>query len=141
MPSAADRRSGVLPSRRLIAAFLAHVAATLIHFVHNAVYLNEYPNLPHWLTSGGVYASWCALTAIGVFGWVLMRYVSTNVGLVTLGVYALLGFGGFDHYTVAAISAHTSAMNLTIVLEAITGSLLLIATVREYVLQRRVRAR
>jgi len=53
-------------------------------------------------------------------------------------LYALLGFGGFDHYTLAAISAHTTAMNLTILFEAITGSTLLAIVVREYLQHRRV---
>jgi hypothetical protein len=123
---------GSVPSRTLLAAFIAHVVATLIHFVHNGVYVSDYPNLPQWLTSGGVYASWCALTLIGLAGLALLRYYSAKAGLGVLVVYALLGFGGLDHYTLAAIAAHTLAMNLTILFESVTGLLLLVAVVREF---------
>ena len=129
MPSEKFRRP---PSTALLAAVTAHVVATLTHFVHNAVFLADYPNLPVWLTAGGVYASWVVLTAVGIAGLALLRYVSVPLGLGVLVLYALLGFGGFDHYTLAAISAHTTAMNLTILFEAVTGTMLLAMIVREY---------
>ncbi|HMN45851.1 MAG TPA: hypothetical protein PKE27_14830 [Povalibacter sp.] len=129
------------PSSLLLAAVIAHVVATLIHFVHNAVFLADYPNLPAWLTAGGVYASWIVLTAVGLLGLALLRYVAVPLGLGVLVLYALLGFGGFDHYTVAAISAHTTAMNLTILFEAVTGSILLVIVAREYLQYRHVDAR
>jgi purine-cytosine permease-like protein len=129
------------PSGLLLAAVAAHVVATLVHFVHNAVFLADYPNLPVWLTAGGVYASWAVLTAIGIAGLALLRRVSVPAGLGVLVLYALLGFGGFDHYTLAAIAAHTTAMNLTILFEAMTGSMLLAMVVREYLRYRRVAVR
>ncbi|HEY6642978.1 hypothetical protein [Povalibacter sp.] len=121
------------PSWQLLAAFLAHVIATLTHFVHNGIYLSDYPNLPSWFTAAGVYASWCALTAVGLAGLALLRYVSTRLGLGVLILYGILGFGGLDHYTLASIAAHTTVMNLTILCESITGTLLLIAIVREFI--------
>jgi hypothetical protein len=131
---------GSIPSQTLLAAFLAHLVATLTHFIHNGVYVSDYPNLPQWLTAGGVFASWCALTLIGLAGLALLRYFSATVGLGVLAIYALLGFGGLDHYTLAAVAAHTLAMNLTILFESLTGSLLLVAVVREFVrLKRPVR--
>lgn len=129
------------PSDGLLAAAMAHVLATLTHFVHNAVFLADYPNLPGWLTAGGVYASWIVLTSIGLAGLALLRYVSVPLGLGVLVLYALLGFGGFDHYTLAAISAHTTAMNLTIAFEALTGTMLVMMVVREYLQQRRAAIR
>ena len=42
----------------------------------------------------------------------------------------MLGFGGLDHYTVAPVSAHTVAMNLTILLEAATAAVLLVFVAR-----------
>lgn len=132
MPGESVTSGGSVPSRIVLAAFLAHVVATLAHFAHNGMYVNDYPNLPQWLTAGGVYASWCALTLIGLAGLALLRYFSAKVGCAVLVVYALLGFGGLDHYTLAAVAAHTFAMNLTILVESLTGSLLLVAVVREF---------
>jgi hypothetical protein len=48
-----------------------------------------------------------------------------GAGLVLIAIYALLGLGGLDHYTLAPISAHTLAMNSTIWLETATGIALL----------------
>jgi len=44
---------------------------------------------------------------------------------VLIALYAVLGFAGLDHYTLAPISAHTLAMNATIWLETATAVLLL----------------
>jgi hypothetical protein len=116
-------------SPRLTFAFVAHCIASLVHFAHNAVYLDDYPNLPAWLTPAGVYASWLGLTAVGITGLALVRSGLRKAGLSVLALYALAGFGGLDHYTLASIRAHTLAMNLTIGLETLTASLLLFAVI------------
>jgi hypothetical protein len=119
-------------SPRIGFAFVAHCIASLIHFTHNAVFLDDYPNLPAWLTPAGVYASWLGLTAVGITGLALVRYGVRRAGLSVLVLYALLGFGGLDHYTLASIRAHTLAMNLTIGLETLTASLLLFAVIAQW---------
>jgi len=119
-------------SPRLTFAFIAHCIASLIHFTHNAVFLDDYPNLPAWLTPAGVYASWIGLTAVGLAGLVLIRSGMRRAGLSVLVLYAFLGFGGLDHYTVASIRAHTLAMNLTIALETLTASLVLFVVIAEW---------
>ena len=109
----------------LLPLMLTYGAASLLHFTHNAVYLRDYPNLPAWLTSGGVVAAWLVVAAVGTLGYVLYRRVSRVAGLILIAAFAVLGFGGLDHYTVAPMSAHTVAMNLTILLEGATGAVLL----------------
>jgi hypothetical protein len=119
-------------SPRLTFAFVAHCIASLVHFTHNAVYIDDYPNLPARLTPAGVYASWIGLTAVGITGLALIRFGLRKPGLSVLVLYTLLGFGGLDHYTVASIRAHTLAMNLTIGLETLTASLLFVAVIAEW---------
>src|SRR5882724_13660877 len=109
----------------LLPLMLVYGAASLLHFTHNAVYLRDYPNLPAWLTSGGVVGAWLVVAAVGTLGYVLYRRVSRVAGLILIAAFAVLGFGGLDHYTVAPMSAHTAAMNLTILLEGATGAVLL----------------
>lgn len=118
-------RSNVLPI-----LLLAYAAASLLHFVHNAEFLSEYPNMPVWLSPGIVYAVWVAITAIGVVGYLFFRGGYPLVGLTVLVVYAILGFGGLDHYMLAPISAHSTIMNATILLEAAAALILLTAVVR-----------
>jgi hypothetical protein len=111
----------------LLLLLLAYCAASLLHFVHNAVFLHDYPNLPGWLSSARVYAAWCAVTAVGGVGYWLYRAGYRLTGLSTIAVYAALGFGGLDHYALAPVSAHSFTMNLTIGLEALAAAALLIA--------------
>jgi hypothetical protein len=59
-------------------------------------------------------------------GYSLVRRGYGVLGLAILWVYAALGLGGMDHYGLAPISAHTFAMNLSIWLEVLTVSIVLI---------------
>ena len=113
-----------LPNRTLLALVLVHAAASLVHFVHNATFLADYPNMPIWITPGGIYAVWLAEAAVGAAGvWLFLR--GRMIGLALIAIYAVLGFAGLDHYMLAPISAHTVAMNATIWLETATGVVLL----------------
>lgn len=111
----------------VLCLMLAYCAATLLHFVHNAVFLNDYPNMPEWLSSARVYAAWCGVTAIGVVGYWLYRAGYRLTGLMTIAIYAALGFGGLEHFALAPVSVHSFTMNLTIGVEALTAAALLIA--------------
>ena len=111
-------------NRTLLALVMTHAAASLLHFVHNATFLADYPNMPIWITPGGIYAVWLAEAAVGAAGvWLFLR--GRMIGLALIAIYAALGFAGLDHYMLAPISAHTLAMNATIWLETATGVVLL----------------
>ena len=110
----------------LMPLMLIYGAASLLHFLHNAVYLRDYPNLPLWLTAGGVMGAWMIVAGTGLVGYLLYTRVTRAGGLITIAVYAAFGLGGLNHYTVAPVSAHTVAMNLTILLEAATAVGLLV---------------
>jgi len=111
-------------NRALLSLVLVHAAASLVHFVHNAAYLADYPNMPAWISPAGIYGVWLAEAAVGALG-VLFMLRGRSAGLVLIALYAVLGFAGLDHYTLAPISAHTLAMNATIWLETATAVLLL----------------
>lgn len=123
--------------RTLIGALLLlYVAASLLHFVHNAEYLADYPNLPAWLTRSDVYLVWIGQAAVGVGGYTLYRMGWQLPGLLLIGLYAALGFDGLLHYTRAPLAAHTAAMNFTIWFEVVAAALLLIAVVERLLAQR-----
>ena len=111
----------------LLILLVAYTAASLFHYSHNAEFLDEYPNMPAWLSRTKVYGAWLGVTAVGLVGYLLVRWRYLLPGLVVLAVYGLLGLDGLGHYAVAPVSAHTLTMNLSIWLEAITAVLLLVA--------------
>jgi len=124
---------------------LLYCAASLAHFAHNAEFIADYPNLPVWLSRAQIYAVWLGITAIGAVGYVLYRFGYRLVGLGVIGVYAALGFDGLLHYGRAPFSAHTGAMNFSILFEVVTAGLLFACTavlgVKRNPLRRRRRAR
>lgn len=111
----------------LLILLLAYGSASLFHHVHNAVFVEDYPNLPAWLSAAWVYAAWAGVTLIGVAGYLLLRRGYRLPGLAVVGLYGAFGFDGLAHYSRAPFSAHTLTMNLTIGLEVATAMLLLIA--------------
>ncbi|HEY3487498.1 MAG TPA: hypothetical protein VGL10_05480 [Gammaproteobacteria bacterium] len=119
----------LIPGKGLFFLLLLYTAASLLHFVHNAVFLNEYPNMPVWLSAAEVMGAWCMVAAVGVVGYLLLRWGWKIAGLLILAVYGALGFAGLDHYWLAPISAHSFMMNLTVWFEVLTGLGLILAAV------------
>ena len=111
----------------LLVFVLAYAAASLLHHIHNAEFLNQYPHMPAWLSRAQVYAAWLGVASVGLLGYLLIRWRYQLTGLIVLGVYGVLGLAGLGHYVVAPPSAHTVTMNLTIGLEVATAALLLTA--------------
>jgi hypothetical protein len=110
---------------RIAFATAAYCLASLLHFAHNAAFLDAYPNLPSSITVMSIWSVWLAITSIGVAGWLLVRANRISPGLIVIGVYACFGFDGLAHYSVASMSSHTWGMNATIWLESFTAGILL----------------
>ncbi len=115
--------------KHLLALMALYCAASLAHFVHNAQFLGDYPNMPAWLSPLQVMGAWLAVTAVGALGWLVTRTPWALLGLLLIGAYAGLGFDGLAHYSLAPMSAHSLAMNLTIWSEVVAAALLMAATV------------
>jgi hypothetical protein len=125
----------------LLVLLLAYCAASLLHYAHNAAFLDHYPNMPTWLSPVGIHVAWFAATAIGIVGYLFMRGGRVLAGLVLIAIYGVLGLDGLSHYGLAPFSEHTFTMNLTILLEAATALLVLGAVARMAVQRSRAEAR
>jgi hypothetical protein len=117
-------------NRLLLALLLTYCAASLIHFIHNAEFLLQYPGLPDSWSRIGVYSAWVGMTAIGGLGSILYFRGHRRLGLAGLAVYAALGLDSLGHYVLAPFSAHTTAMNSTILMEVGAAALVLCEVVR-----------
>lgn len=113
--------------KALPALLILYGVASFAHFVHNAEFLADYPNLPVWLTRGQVYVAWSGITGVGVLGYLLTRARYELVGFGVIGVYAAIGLDGLLHYGRAPMAAHTVTMNLTIWFEVVAALLVLVA--------------
>ena len=56
----------------------------------------------------------------------MYRKASPAAGFLIIAIYAVLGFGGLDHYAIAPLGAHSIAMNATIIGEVAAASVLVI---------------
>jgi len=120
MMSAPASKPQVTRPDGLLILLLVYAAASLLHHAHNAAFLNDYPNMPAWLTPAGVYVAWLAVIVVGIVGYLLFRRGYRLAGLAAIALYGALGLYGLAHYGVAPASAHTATI------EAATGALVLI---------------
>ena len=105
---------------------IIYCLASLLHFSHNAIFIDEYPNLPDWISASGVYITWLGITGIGITGYFLFRHGKQLLGLIICAIYGAIGLDGLGHYTLAPISAHSFMMNFSIWFEVITAIIVLI---------------
>jgi hypothetical protein len=116
---------GSVERRSLLVLLLVYGIASLVHFIHNAELIRNYPGLPTSWSRSGVYLAWLGMTAVGVCGWWLLARGYEFVGLLALAGYALLGLDSLGHYVVAPFSAHTPTMNVTILMEVAAATIVL----------------
>ena len=116
-------------------------ATKLIHFTHNAEFLADYPNLPRSWSAAQVYLAWAGMTLVGVVGWSLLSCGLVLAGLFALVAYAALGLDSLGHYVLAPVSAHTLAMNATILAEVTAAGCVLLEVARHLVRRVFVRPR
>jgi hypothetical protein len=133
-------RAGTVPAL-LQLLLAAYAIASLLHFSHNAEYLPDYPGLPPTWTRLGVHAVWVGITAVGLCGWWPLRRGSCLTGLFVVLAYALFGLDSLGHYVLAPMSAHTLAMNASILVEVVAVAAVFIEAARQSIVHasRRVR--
>lgn len=109
----------------LLLLSVVYCLCSLAHFVHNAEFLGDYPNMPASIERSEVYLTWLGITGLGIVGLLLAHTRFAGLGLLLVAVYSVLGFDGLAHYLLAPLSSHTAAMNLTIWAEVLSAAVLL----------------
>ena len=117
---------------KLLPLLIVYGVASLVHFIHNAEFLADYPNLPKSWSPALVYLAWTGMTMIGVTGWFLLSRGFRLAGLLALAVYAVLGLDSLGHYVLAPLSAHSAAMNATILVEVTAAGCVLLEVMRQF---------
>ncbi|MFO7306182.1 MAG: hypothetical protein C0P74_011755 [Gammaproteobacteria bacterium] len=118
-------RARQLDTRPLIAALIVYAGASLFQHVHNALFLSVHSALPSRLSVLNVYAAWAAMSVIGLAGYVLLRQKYLAPALIALVIYGACGLDGLAHYVVAEFSAHPVMMHAAILLETVSGIILI----------------
>jgi hypothetical protein len=106
----------------LLVLMLLYGAASLLHHMHNATFLDDYPNMPAWLSVADVYLAWSVVAVTGVAAYLLLRGGFRTTGLLVAAAFASFGFDGLAHYAVAPWSAHTIGMHVTILTEVLLAA-------------------
>jgi hypothetical protein len=127
-PAVLERRQRILLALLLLFGF-----ASLVHFIHNAEFVAEYPNLPRSWSRADVYLAWIGMTIVGITGWLLLKQGRAVAGLALLAAYAALGLDSLGHYVLAPMSSHTPAMNATILAEVGAAACVLVEVTRQVI--------
>lgn len=105
----------------LLFIIILYCSASLFHFMHNAIYIDEYPDLSGGVSAIGVSIAWIGFTCIGLVSYVLIHRDKRFIVPILLVAYGALEFDGMGHYSLEPISSHTYMLNVAIWFEAIAA--------------------
>lgn len=102
----------------------ASIFSTLIHYTDNYIQFDAYPQ-PEWLEQALVFPVWAALTAIGIWGYVLYRRGEMRPAANRFMVHSVGGLSSLGHYLYGSFDDFTSQMHVLILADGATGALVL----------------
>jgi len=105
---------------------VANLLASGSHFLHNAVFLEDYPG-PPWIPGPWfVVAAWCLIAAVLVLGYRWHRAGEPRKALVAICLYCASCILVFGHYIYGSPRSFDALTNLLIVTEGAAGITLLV---------------
>jgi hypothetical protein len=91
------------PDLRALRAILAFsILSTGIHYTHNFVRVEDYPNagpVTNTVTQVAIVLAWPALTLVGLAGYRLYRDGRRHAGRICLAIYSVTGLVTIAHFT------------------------------------------
>lgn len=110
----------------LRALLWALVASSVLHYGHNLLFFEQYPE-PPWIHRHHVDAFWWLMTPLAWVGYRLIRNGSARLGAATLMAYAACNLLTLGHYRYAPPQTISLQIHLFILLEAALAILLMAA--------------
>lgn len=107
--------------KTLMWILLLNVVASVLHYVHNVMYFQHYPE-PDWLSAHIVDYVWFLMTFIGLAGLAALISNKRNTALALLYLYAAINMLSTLHYAVDSSDVMTIAMHSFIWLEALCAA-------------------
>lgn len=107
--------------RNLTLILLLNLCASVLHYVHNVVYFQHYPE-PDWLSAHIVDYVWFLMTFIGLAGVAALINNKRNTALVLLYLYSAINMLSVLHYAVESSNVMTVAMHSFIWLETLCAA-------------------
>jgi hypothetical protein len=112
-------------------ALLAAVVVSVFHYVDNTVRYDDYTKHKHTLIKLPVVPiAWVVFTAAGVAGYVYLRRGVRTYAAPLLAFYSVSGLIGVLHYTVAPPRDFDWYQNTFIILDTVTGLIVLAMAAR-----------
>lgn len=115
-----NHQSEGIHSRWLLALLVICVVTSILHYVDNIVFFDQYPE-PTWFNPSLVDLLWFVMTPIGIAGYLLWQRGRRSLALGLLYLYVVMGQLTLGHYFYAPIWDLTWKMNGLILLESITA--------------------
>ena len=127
-PAAANPAMSMLPTgwlTRLKWLLLANVAGSVLHYVHNILFFEQYPE-PTWINRSLIDAFWFVMTPLAWLGYRLLQHGRIHAGTWVLTGYAACSLLTLGHYHYAPMHAIAPSIHLFILLEAALALALLV---------------
>lgn len=115
-------------SKRLRVLFwgiLFNVIVSILHYVDNIVYLDQYPD-PEWMTGHLIDAFWFVMTPFCIVGYLLFKKKRNALAAVCLCLYSMMSLFVLAHYLIEPIWSISLKINFLILLEALAAIILIV---------------
>lgn len=104
---------------------LANVAASVLHYVDNLLFFEQYPE-PIWINRSIIDAFWFFMTPLAWFGYRRVQRGSLRSGALVLLGYACCSLLSLGHYRYAPIHEVAHRINAFILLESALACVLIV---------------
>ena len=111
-------------ARGYVVWFMINIITSVLHYVHNIVYFEDYPE-PVWINTTLVDMFWFVMTPVGIFGlyWELLQHHTKSY--VATVLYCVMSMITIGHYFVESDKAVTMAMHFYIWIEVLSALMFL----------------